>query len=272
MPFVKNVGPFSQTANQQAMVITVGATIAAGNLLSVVAIRGNGTSDALATVTDSKGNTYTVDKNDVFPGNENLAVASSVLATGLGVGDTITMTWTNAAANNFWSSLLSEYSGIATASWADKAAAATAFAAQATDAITSGATATTTQASELVFGMITTENTGDVLTAGTGFTLRTQYADANMGIKVGVEDMDVTSTGAQTATGTWPTGNRRESAICVTYKAAAGGGGSRGLFQPPPLTGVGQGGSGYFSNPLAAPIQMVRRDRIFVPARLKVAA
>lgn len=50
------------------------------------------------------------------------------------------------------------------------------------------------------------------------------------------------------------TGNDRSRAAVRIVAVSAGG--SRGLFQPPPLTGMGQGGSGYFSNPLAAPIQM----------------
>lgn len=52
----------------------------------------------------------------------------------------------------------------------------------------------------------------------------------------------------------------------------AGGGGSRGLFQPSAVNGLGSYGSGFYGNPLAAPMHapqnFVKRDRIFVPARL----
>lgn len=54
--------------------------------------------------------------------------------------------------------------------------------------------------------------------------------------------------------------------VCLEV-AAASGGASRGLFRTPSLSGVGVGGS-FFRDPLQAPMQMVRRDRIFVPARL----
>jgi hypothetical protein len=53
--------------------------------------------------------------------------------------------------------------------------------------------------------------------------------------------------------------------------AAASGGGARGLFRTPAMNGLGGGGS-FFRDPLAAPMQMVRRDRIFVPAWLGEAA
>lgn len=64
-----------------------------------------------------------------------------------------------------------------------------------------------------------------------------------------------------------------DSWICgvIALKITAGGGGTRGLFRVPPLSGTGIGGS-FFADPLAAPMQMVRRDRIFVPAWLKAAA
>lgn len=52
--------------------------------------------------------------------------------------------------------------------------------------------------------------------------------------------------------------------MCCLEVAAAAGGASRGLFRAPSLSGLGAGGS-FFRDPLAAPIQMVRRDRIFVP-------
>lgn len=47
--------------------------------------------------------------------------------------------------------------------------------------------------------------------------------------------------------------------------AAASGGATRGLFRTPPLSGAGVGGS-FFRDPLQG--RMVRRDRIYVPARM----
>lgn len=43
-----------------------------------------------------------------------------------------------------------------------------------------------------------------------------------------------------------------EAILTINYTA----GSARGLFQSSPLDGVGQGGAGYFRNPLLAPIQM----------------
>jgi hypothetical protein len=57
----------------------------------------------------------------------------------------------------------------------------------------------------------------------------------------------------------------------IEIKIAAGGGGARGLFMTPPVSGLGVGGS-FFRDPLQAPAQMVKRDRIFIPAWLAAAA
>lgn len=59
--------------------------------------------------------------------------------------------------------------------------------------------------------------------------------------------------------------------MLIALAPDGGGGGGRGLFRTPPMNGMGVGGS-FFRDPLAAPLQMVRRDRIFVPAWLGEAA
>src|SRR4051794_40782060 len=73
------------------VVITVGTAVAAGDTVIV----GGGAAvaaGALASVADSRGNTYTVNVSAaVLKGH---GVASSVIATGLQVGDTITLTFT----------------------------------------------------------------------------------------------------------------------------------------------------------------------------------
>lgn len=51
--------------------------------------------------------------------------------------------------------------------------------------------------------------------------------------------------------------------IGVAIKQVSAGG-TRGLFRTPSMSGLGGGGS-FFRDPLAAPMQMIRRDRIFVP-------
>lgn len=60
-------------------------------------------------------------------------------------------------------------------------------------------------------------------------------------------------------------GSAQWLAIGASFNESAGGGG-RGLFRTPPVSGVGVGGS-FFRDPLQAREQMVRRDRIFVPER-----
>ena len=62
------------------------------------------------------------------------------------------------------------------------------------------ATATTTQANELVFGALYVQNTSETISAGSGFSMRAQYSDSNDNAVVGVEDKVVSSTGTQTCT------------------------------------------------------------------------
>lgn len=73
-----------------------------------------------------------------------------------------------------------------------------------------------------------------------------------------------------TVTITWQFGaaaSRFWSCRAYAFTEAAGGGGTRGLFCVPPVSGIGIGGS-FFRDPLqSAPRGMVRRDRIFVPER-----
>ena len=207
-------------------VVTTGQAVAQGNTLIVVGGRYvNAAGDTIASVTDSKGNTYTVDVAGFNMGGSNcqVGVASGYMTTALTASDTVTIQWTNAAATSYFFGQLVEYSSVASTTPKDQTANATGFRTQA-DGITSGATPTTTQADELLFGVLFVQSGTETISAGASFTMRTQSAWGGGSFVMGVEDQVVAATGAYTATGSWVTGNQTEGAIIVTYKAAAAGG------------------------------------------------
>lgn len=225
MTHVADLASRVATVSAQAFAVTTGAAVAQGDLLIVGCQRTVGTSvDTLASVTDSQSNTYHVDVAGlhVFSGN-SVGVASAYLATALTSTDTVTCNWTNASAASFFSGILTVARGSATSSWTDQVASANAFRTQA-QGITSGATSTLSQADEFVYGLLIVKNSTETITAGSGFTLGVgsggTYQDTNAGTTTATEWKLVNATTAQTATGTWVTGNQSEGAIAVTYKAA----------------------------------------------------
>jgi hypothetical protein len=176
---------------------------AAGSL-NVVAIR-VGVSGRTVTVTDNNGGSYSqaVNRVQTTDGHELFLFYAPNVNSG---GCTVTVSISGAATTIRFT--ISEYSGVATSSPLDK----TASAQGGSGTSDSGATATTTQAAELVIGA-TALGAGAALTAGTGYTLRTTAASPN---KIGIEDKNVSSTGTYNATMTFSSDNW--SCAVATFK------------------------------------------------------
>ena len=183
---------------------------AAGNLI-VVAIGFAYTSGVtISSVTDSRGNAYQVGQALLNPGGAAQAIyyAENIKAG----ANTVTVNCTPGV--KFPSLRIHEYSGLATSNSLDVSAGASGS----TTSMSSGATAATSVAAELVFGAV--YSVGSVTSVGSGFTLRVQdtYTSALS------EDKIVTSTGAQTATATQAGGHAYVMQV-VTFKAAPAAGG-----------------------------------------------
>lgn len=251
--FVKSVISANNNtgSNTNTYTVTTGTAVAQGDHLIVGCVSGTN-ADSLSSASDSKSNSYHVDLASLaYSTSDTFAIASAYMTSALTSSDTVTCTWTSAASNRYLAMNAGEYSGLTSTSWTDKTAQATSFRTQA-NGITSGATATTTQASELVFGYMWVNTGTETLTGTNGYTMRAQQQFSGPALTMGIEDKTVSSTGAQTCTAQWVTGNQSEGAQCVTYKASAGGG-ARGLFLTPPVSGIGVGGS-FFRNPLQWPV------------------
>lgn len=173
------------------------------------------------TITDSQGKTWTnVATCNVVAGSEtgtiyeadNLNSAADTLTLGTG--------------SQNWKAYLGEYSGVATAAF-DK----TACASGSGTAISSGLTATLSEANELAIGFILGDGSQ---VAGSGFNFR---ASQNPSSGFLYEDMNVTSTAGVAATATqnfdpW-------AAMVATFKASGGG-----VACSPTLTLMGVGRCG----------------------------
>ena len=166
--------------------VSVAYTLAqtAGNL-NVVAVGWNDATSTVSTISDTRGNTYTL---AVGPTTGTGLRQSIYFAKNIAAGsNTVTVTFNQAAA--FVDVRVQEYSGLDTANPLDVAAGAAG-----TGTLANSGAVTTTSASELIFGagMTSTHFTG----AGTGFTTRIiTNPDADI-----AEDQVVSSTGTYSAT------------------------------------------------------------------------
>ncbi len=165
------------------------------------------------TVSDNKGNTYSAAIGPTRDARGNLYTFYAFNVTG-GTNFIVTLTISDADSKPI--GIAAEYSSIATTAPLDK----TAGAFDTSTAASSGATATTTQATELVFGVVYTTDLETNITAGTGYTERAEEDNVANGFTMSIMDKNVTSTGAQTVTATVSTFDQW---ICQasTYKAAA---------------------------------------------------
>lgn len=165
----------------------------------------------VATVTgfsDNQSNTYATNYTPAPYGSFSLVMGSGQITTASG---TFTVTATITSADSL-TCIAAQYSGMATSSAFDKSAS---FSESGNTTPSSGNTATTTQATELLFGTIMLEDGGVAVSATSG----TLIATLNTGTsnQVSWQDWTVSSTG--TYASTWGiSGGKDDIAAIVTYK------------------------------------------------------
>lgn len=204
----------------------------AGNLL-VMTYQG---SAVVTGVTDTAGNAW-LKAIAIFDGGLLASETWYVLSAASGAN---TVTVANSFGASFCHVEVSEWSG---GTWSlDQ----TARAGSGSGPANSGSV-TTTQAVELLIGNIGNDASASV-TWDIGWT--SQYSDATAGAgRAGSwASQIVAATGSYHASGTYGS-NVDWQALIAAFSVTGGGGGSRSLFLPPTLTGLGGGGS-FFSNPL----------------------
>lgn len=215
-------GAFVQSTTGNAVtsptVTTAFASATTGtNLIFVVTSDDSGLTTSVTAVTDNKSNTYT--KILHVAGTSSMSVWYAKNIAG-GSGHTVSVTW-NEANTGRCAVAAQELSGLDTTAPLDKSTSATGT----STAPSSGASAATVQADELVCGALSYGGTVTTTTLGSGYTNLGKVDVANTG--VAAESKVVAATGAQTATFTLAA-SRTWLAAVVTFKAAGGGGGGGG--------------------------------------------
>jgi hypothetical protein len=200
--YVQRFASYGNTAINHT--VTVAANTTQGNF-AVLAIRTGGGA-AVSSVSDSKGNTWTVDRQTTNTSLARGAIATARLASALTTSDTITVTL---ASSQFANVAAFEYSGVATSSPFDQSAINNGSGTTAS----AGPTGTTTQADELVVGFAGTGS------ANTGFTPPVGWNNrASNSTNIAFSDKVVSSTGTHSASWTIP--SAAWAVVIATYKAA----------------------------------------------------
>jgi hypothetical protein len=187
----------------------------------IVALRIGGTSTAA--ITDGT-NTY---NNDVSLAHTGLGTAYIFSVDNASSVTTLTCTLTGGAATIRWA--IYEYSGIATSGSLDKTSSL--YTAATSSSVNSGNTATTAQASELLFGALATNATNETTHAGTtqSYVLEDTVPTSST-VRLATEDVVVSATGAYQADFTNVDSGTDHIALIATYKAA---GASTTPLKPP---------------------------------------
>lgn len=223
--FVRVVGTnFQASPAHTSTVITVGASGVAKDDFLVVAGRcGNGTTTGPSAI-DSKGNTYTLDLDDILGSSFRLFVLSAPVTTALGSGDTITVSYQSTSTGTGVSILeftcLTARDGTAAApdgtlgsiaNYTEHTSSATSF--------TVTANGSTTVANELIFAVLANgrNNAPTVTGVGTGFAIAGQVLDDQPAAYLTPQYKVVNSTGIYSASATISDGNVGVIGI-VTYK------------------------------------------------------
>ncbi len=190
--FVQQVTAHSSSVT--SVKLTPSSAITAGNRLLVLVGTWSAGNATAASVTDSAGNSYTELVHFTASDGTELSLWSAPITAGGGTKPTITVTPTSKADVG---AAVSEYSGLSTAAGAsivDQVATASGTTTTA-GTVASGATQPTSAANELALGLYVDSGFDDTLTAGSGFTQRSNVSKAS-NIELLTEDEAVPSAGA----------------------------------------------------------------------------
>ena len=189
-------------------VLTVTTTFAVGKR-AVLLVRTQ-TGIGLSSVTDSAGNTWTVDETYTRSSQSEYAIASAHISNALAGGSaTITMTW-GSASYSYKDWALWQLSGVASSSAKDSSAEGEAFSATISTSITTVATST------CVVGFAGSSSTPTYTPAT--FSLEGASTDTGDGLRLHFLKLDATSAGAKSPAGAY-SGSVGWGCILVAYKA-----------------------------------------------------
>ena len=174
--FVKNIGTNSSaTAGTTIAVAAPAAGVATGD--SIILTLAMADASGGVSATDAKGNTYSVAADVTNASNVRTVILAAHNVTALVSGDTITVTHPSASLRALSAN---EFSGVSPTSALDQTHTATGS----STTPSSGATAATTEAAELLLGaMGVAGTTSDTFTAGASYTALAQAGTPTIGFR-----------------------------------------------------------------------------------------
>lgn len=216
--FVQTVLESTYNTGTTATTRTVSLPVAVPVGDTLVLCANGESSSTLSSVTDSRGNTWTVDGTVNNSLTLHVGFAHCHVTTALQVGDTVTVT--ESSARNTFNIAIHQFTDLDTTATVDKAASGTGTSVSPATA----ATASTTQELELLYACfsINDQNAAETVTAGSGFTLLTYITTTRGSADRGLiaEYQFVQATGAYTGTCTLSV-SKAWAAMIGTYKALA---------------------------------------------------
>lgn len=218
MAYIGTIGTATATSTTASVPVTTTSAVSVGTtLVGTLALEAGSGALPTLTVSDTHGNTYTVDKQIINATNISVSVFSCRVTTAINSGDTITLSASNGTRIR-WAITIQAYDDIL-----NPRIDQTASAIGTTASPNAGTTATTTNANELIYaGFGWTAGSNQTFTAGSGYTASTQVnASPGSANRSGISEWKyVTLTGTQNPTGTLSASSSWAGAT-VTYKSAA---------------------------------------------------
>ena len=208
----------THVASAGSIAVTPSAPLGAGNRLVVEVGVWSGSNSKTSSVTDSAGDTFTEVSHFTGPDQTEQSVWTAPVTAGAGNDPTVTAKFSSAASAAITTM---EYSGLSTAAGAaavDQTASASGTTSGA-GSVSSGHTAATGAANELAIGFYSDSGFGDALTAGPGYTARTNISNTD-DMEILAEDQ-VVAAGATPAASASTGANTIWEMATVVFKAGS---------------------------------------------------
>jgi PKD repeat protein len=211
------VGADAVSASTFSLTVPAGVSTTVGRHLVVAYLFSGAGTNAVTGITDTKGNTYSINAVKKNNGTTGLlvVVASAKVTAALGPGDKVTVTQN--AITTYHLMQVYEFDNFDPTSWVDK----TATASSSGTAVSTASTATTAQTNETLFAAVGFGDTTASLTSASGWSDAAKVEASGTKIKgLGVAARDVSATGAYAYAGTLSASEQWVAAL-VTFRTVA---------------------------------------------------
>jgi PKD repeat protein len=229
------VGANAVSASTFSLTVPSGASTTVGRHLVVAYMFSGAGTNAVTGITDTRGNTYTIDavRKNIGATGLLVVVASAKVTAALVPGDTITVTQN--AVTTYHLMQVYEFDNFDPTSWVDKSATASSTGTE----VSTAATATTAQADETLFAAVGFGDTSASLASASGWSDAGKVEASGTKIKgFAVAARDVSATGTYAYAGTL-SASEQWVAVLVTYKTvAAPPAGPTASFSATPTSGA----------------------------------